>query len=144
MTGGYYGVMEAVSKGAYEAGGHTIGVTVANWEARGFRSKPNDYLHELVACPSLQERLLYLVSECNGAIALDGGIGTVSEVTLLWSFIQTGEVAPKPLILVGDWWQSWYNVTKQDGQFITQPTLDIVTIVPTPTVAIEYLRPLLD
>lgn len=140
MTGGYFGVMEAVSKGAFEASGHTIGVTVANWESRGFRSKPNPYLSTIEPRPSLTERLLYLVSECDAAVALEGGVGTVSEVSLLWSFIQTNEVKQKPLILVGEWWGQWFAMTRRDGQFITQQTLDLVTWAETPAEAVEVLK----
>ncbi len=39
LTGGYMGTMEAVSRGANEAGGHVIGVTCADIEAwRGTRA----------------------------------------------------------------------------------------------------------
>ena len=45
MTGGYIGTMEAVSRGASEAGGHVIGVTCE--EIEGWRPvKPNDWVKE--------------------------------------------------------------------------------------------------
>jgi uncharacterized protein (TIGR00725 family) len=39
-SGGYAGVMEAISRGAHEAGGHIVGVTMTQ-----FKSKPNPYLN---------------------------------------------------------------------------------------------------
>ncbi len=42
-------------------------------------------------------------------MALPGGIGTLSEVTLSWSLIQTKEVAPRPLVLIGEGWRTTFN-----------------------------------
>lgn len=102
-TGGYSGVMEATSRGACEAGGHVIGVTcglIETW--RGLRA--NEWVKEETRFETLRERLNYLVEFCDAAIALPGGIGTLSEVALTWSLLQTGEIKAKPLILVGSVW----------------------------------------
>jgi uncharacterized protein (TIGR00730 family) len=102
-TGGYAGVMEAVSRGACEAGGHVIGVTCTRIEEwRGLRANP--WVREETRFDSLRERLNYLVEFCDAAIALPGGIGTLSEVALTWSLLQTGEIQAKPLIVVGKVW----------------------------------------
>lgn len=104
QTGGYSGVMAAVSQGAHEAGGHVIGVTSAQVER--FRPIPaNPWVIEEVKCHTLRERLLYLVDNCQGAIVMPGGIGTLSEMALLWSFVQVGEIPPCPIVLVGGLWQ---------------------------------------
>jgi hypothetical protein len=104
QTGGYAGVMAGVSQGASEAGGHVIGVTSSLVEQ--WRPVPaNEWVIEEIKCQSLRERVLYLVDNCDGAIALSGGIGTLSEVALMWSFLQVGEISPRPLILVGGLWQ---------------------------------------
>ena len=90
QTGGYSGVMAAASQGAVEAGGHTIGVTSAQIEE--YRPMPpNQWVKEEIKHQTLQERLLYLVENCDGAIVVPGGIGTLSELSLIWSFVQTGE-----------------------------------------------------
>jgi uncharacterized protein (TIGR00730 family) len=104
-TGGYTGVMEAVSRGACEAGGHVIGVTcqlIETW--RGLRA--NEWVREEKRFDTLRERLNYLVEFCDAAIALPGGIGTLSEVALTWSLLQTGELKAKPLILLGQVWHA--------------------------------------
>ncbi len=104
QTGGYAGVMSAASQGASEAGGHVIGVTSAQIEV--FRPvPPNQWVKEEVKKQSLRERLLYLVDNCHGAIVLPGGVGTLSELALIWSFVQVGEISPCPIIVVGGLWQ---------------------------------------
>ncbi len=102
MTGGYGGVMEAASRGAMEAGGRSIGVTVSS-----FDRKPNAYLSEEIRTNSLFERLEILLSRPTGYIALSGGSGTLAEVALAWelgnkSWMRTQQ--QKPLVLLGQWW----------------------------------------
>lgn len=104
QTGGYTGTMAAVSQGAHEAGGHVIGVTCRQVEQ--FRPVPaNRWVLEEIKCATLRERVLYLVDNCDGAIVLPGGIGTLSELALMWSLLQVGEVSPRPVITVGGLWQ---------------------------------------
>ncbi|MCB9008839.1 MAG: LOG family protein [Ardenticatenaceae bacterium] len=103
-TGGYSGTMTAVSQGAAEAGGHVIGVTCDQIEQ--FRPLgPNRWVKEEIRYPTLRERLLHLVMQSQGIIVLPGGIGTLSEMTLAWSFLQVGEVPAQPLVLLGDLWR---------------------------------------
>lgn len=109
-TGGYGGVMEAASRGAAEAGGHVIGVTcglLENW-MEGLAA--NRWVKEEIKFASLRERLYHLVEFCDAAVALGGGVGTLSEVALTWSLLQTGEIGRKPLILVGPIWRESLNV----------------------------------
>ncbi len=104
-TGGYSGVMEAASRGAAEAGGHVIGVTcglIEDW--KGLRA--NAWVKEERRFDSLRARLSYLVECCDAAVALPGGVGTLSEVALTWSLMQTGEIKRKPLITIGPLWHS--------------------------------------
>jgi uncharacterized protein (TIGR00730 family) len=104
QSGGYLGVMQGVSQGASEAGGHVIGVTCAQIEE--FRPlKANPWVKEEIRHQTLPERVLYLVDHCNGIIVMSGGIGTLSELALAWSFAQVGEISSKPIIPVGGLWQ---------------------------------------
>jgi len=104
QTGGYLGVMEGVSRGANETGGHVIGVTCTQIEE--YRPlKANPWVKEEIRHPTLRERVLYLVDHCDGIIVMPGGIGTLSELALAWSFAQVGEMKPKPIIPVGGLWQ---------------------------------------
>jgi uncharacterized protein (TIGR00725 family) len=107
-TGGYAGTMEAVSRGAQQAGGHTYGVTCDQIEAwRG--AKPNAWISEEIRCHTLRERLYELINRGQILMALPGGIGTLSEVTLSWSLIQTREIGPRPLVLIGSSWQTTFG-----------------------------------
>jgi len=108
LTGGYIGTMEAVSRGANEAGGHVIGVTCADIEAwRGTRA--NTWVLEERHFATLQERLNELVMACDAAIALPGGPGTLTEIALTWNLMIVASIPPKPLILTGAGWMSVFD-----------------------------------
>jgi uncharacterized protein (TIGR00730 family) len=112
LTGGYIGTMEAVSCGAAEAGGHVIGVTcdeIESWRP----VLPNRWVKEQMRYPTLRLRLFALIENCDAAIVLPGGIGTLAELAEMWSHLQTGAITPRPLILVGPGWKSVMD------QFIT-------------------------
>ena len=104
-TGGYNGVMAAVSCGATEVGGHVIGVTCNLLESWREGLAANSWVKQEIKFGSLRERLYHLVSFCDAAVALGGGIGTLSEVSLMWSLMQTNEIPRKPLVLVGPLWR---------------------------------------
>src|SRR3972149_3812445 len=103
-TGGYTGVMEAASRGAAEAGGHVIGVTCGLIENGVEGLRANAWVGEEIKFATLRERLYHLVEFCDAAIAMPGGIGTLSEVALTWSLLQTGEMPRKPFVVVGRLW----------------------------------------
>ncbi len=108
LTGGYIGTMEAVSRGAAEAGGHVIGVTCAqieNWRAIG----ANEWVKEELRKETLLERLECLIISCDAALALPGGPGTLAEVSLMWNMMIIGALERRPLILIGDGWRSVFD-----------------------------------
>jgi uncharacterized protein (TIGR00730 family) len=93
LSGGYQGSMAAVSRGAREAGGRVIGVTCAKFDPL----QPNP-------APNLLARLAIMMERADGFVALRGGIGTLSELALAWSLLQTRTLDGKPLVLMGaDW-----------------------------------------
>jgi uncharacterized protein (TIGR00725 family) len=98
-TGGYAGVMEAASRGAHERGGRVIGVTMNQ-----FNSEPNRYLTEKFPSEHFYERLQRLIIRSVGYIALRGGMGTVTEISLVWNKLQTHVLDQRPLVLLGDCW----------------------------------------
>ena len=108
LTGGYMGTMEAVSRGASEAGGHVIGVTCIDIEEwRG--TKPNQWVKEERRKKSLIERLQGLIEGCDAAIALPGGAGTLAEISLMWNLMIVESLPRRPLTLVGSGWQSTFD-----------------------------------
>jgi len=76
-TGGYLGVMEAASRGAHERGGRVLGIVMNQ-----FKAEPNRYLTDKVATPHFYERLQQLITRSVGFIAIRGGMGTVTELSL--------------------------------------------------------------
>lgn len=119
LTGGYIGTMEAVSRGVAEAGGHVIGVTcdeIESWRPVA----PNPWIKEERRYPTLRKRLYALIDGCDIAMALPGGIGTLAEVAVMWSQLQTGASAPKPIILIGiDWAHAMKAVFDYLGEYIS-------------------------
>jgi predicted Rossmann-fold nucleotide-binding protein len=100
--------MEAVSRGASEAGGHVIGVTCIDIEEwRG--TAPNQWVKEERRKKTLTERLMGLIEGCDAAIALPGGAGTLAEISLMWNLMIVESLPPRPLILVGSGWQSTFD-----------------------------------
>jgi len=105
MTGGYIGTMEAVSRGASEAGGHVIGVTCE--EIESWRDvHPNQWIAEEWRYPTLKARLNALIERCDAAFALPGGPGTLTEIMLMWNQLIIQALSPRPLILIGSGWQT--------------------------------------
>ncbi len=108
QTGGYLGTMEAVSRGAAEAGGHVIGVTCDEIEA--WRPvKPNAWIHEEKRLPTLLKRLNTLITDCQAALALPGGPGTLTEIALMWNHLLTNAIEPRPLIIIGAGWKTTFD-----------------------------------
>lgn len=118
-TGGYVGTMEAASQGAAEVGGHVIGVGSAQIE----RFRPgglNRWVAEEIRYERLQERVLHLVRYNDGIIVLPGGIGTLSELSLAWSFLQVGEIEPRPLVLIGEIWREAMHALLR-SEYVQEP-----------------------
>jgi hypothetical protein len=108
LTGGYTGTMEAVSHGAAEAGGHVVGITceeIEAWRPGG----ANQWVLEERSYKTLRARLYALVDSCDAAIALPGGIGTLAEIGVMWSQLQTSGEVSRPLILIGSGWQEIFD-----------------------------------
>ncbi len=59
---------------------------------------------------------------------LRGGIGTLTELTLTWSLLQTGQISPKPFILVGDHWRRLLEAFESET-FMTERDFGLVTVV---------------
>lgn len=136
-TGGYSGIMTAVSQGACEAGGHVVGVTCAQIEQ--FRPLgPNEWVQEEIKYETLTERLLHLVRHNDGMITLPGGIGTISEMTLAWSFLQVGEIPLRPFALLGDLWPTTVN-TFFDPAYVKEKDMNLLYFADSPETAVAHV-----
>jgi len=99
-TGGYQGAMEAVSRGAAEAGGHVIGVITS-----AFSSRANRWVAETVVVPRWEDRLLRLISLGDGYVVCPGGTGTLVELATTWEMIHKRLMPAKPLVALGEFWR---------------------------------------
>lgn len=102
MSGGGPGVMEAANKGAYEAGGVSIGLNIElpNQQA------PNRYLTKLVNFQHFFVRKVIFVKHSIAFVILPGGFGTLDELFESVMLIQTQKIKPFPVILVGsEYWR---------------------------------------
>ncbi|HKP45458.1 MAG TPA: LOG family protein [Pyrinomonadaceae bacterium] len=133
-TGGYAGVMEAASRGAHERGGRVIGVTMNQ-----FTSEPNRYLTEKIPSEHFYERLQRLIVQSVGYIALCGGMGTVTEISLVWNKMQTRVLEPRPLVLLGDCWppvvRQW-----QQSLAVNDDDVKILDFARTPEEAVSIIK----
>jgi uncharacterized protein (TIGR00730 family) len=140
LTGGYIGTMEAVSRGAYEAGGHVVGVTCDEIEAWRPVS-PNRWVKEERRRKSLIERLQVLVGECDAAMALPGGPGTLTEIALMWNLMIVESRHRSPLILVGRGWQSTFDqFFKEFSTYISLPQREILLFAENVKTAVDMLE----
>jgi len=104
MTGGGPGIMEAANRGAFDAGAETIGLNIA----LPHEQYPNPYV-----TPDLcfqfhyfALRKLHFMQRARALVAFPGGYGTLDELFELLTLVQTGVMAPIPIILVGaDYWR---------------------------------------
>jgi uncharacterized protein (TIGR00725 family) len=99
-TGGYLGVMEAASRGARERGGRVLGIVMNQ-----FKGEPNRFLTDKVATDHFYDRLQGLIQRSVGFIAVKGGMGTVTEISLVWNKLTTKVIEQRPLVLLGDCWK---------------------------------------
>ena len=137
-TGGYGGTMAAVSQGASEAGTRVIGVTSSHME-KWRPMPPNEWVGEEIRLDSQRDRLLHLVMNNDGMIALPGGIGTLSEVALAWSLMQTNEMAARPLVLLGPTWRDTIRAYVQ-AEYIRSRDMDLIYLATSAETAVGYVR----
>lgn len=140
LTGGYIGVMEAVSRGAAEAGGKVVGVTceeIEAWRPVG----PNQWIQEERRFPTLRQRLYTLIESCDAALAMPGGIGTLAEVAEMWSHMQSNAIPSRPLILIGPGWKSTFlTLFSALGDFIPERYRFLLTFVDDVELAVNHLN----
>lgn len=133
-TGGYAGVMEAASRGAHERGGRVIGMTMNQ-----FKSEPNRYLTEKIPSAHFYERLQRLITQSVGYIALRGGMGTVTEISLVWNKLQTRVLEPRPLVLLGDCWPPILKAWQQHLA-VSDDDVNLLKLARTPEEAVTIIN----
>jgi uncharacterized protein (TIGR00730 family) len=99
-SGGYGGVMEAVSRGAKEMHGRTMAVT-----ADFFAASVNTWVDEEIRVRTWEERLFELIRRGEGYVACPGGTGTLVELAVAWEMLNKSVMAGKPLVALGEFWR---------------------------------------
>src|SRR5712692_5598362 len=107
-SGGYGGVMEGVSRGAKETGGHTLGVTTDF-----FAACANRWVDEEVRVATWQARLFELIRRGDGYVACKGGTGTLVELAVVWEMLNKRVMAGKPFAVIGGFWQPVLNRVRE-------------------------------
>ena len=138
MTGGYHGIMEAISKGANEAGGHVIGVTTDQIGKR-YQLKPNVYIKEIIHYQELRDRLLYMVENADAYLAMPGGVGTLHEIAETWELMRIGGIPTRPFICYGSLWQGLVRAL-QDSPYLGNGYEGMISIAHAPTEVMEHLK----
>jgi uncharacterized protein (TIGR00730 family) len=140
LTGGYIGTMEAVSRGAHQAGGHVIGVTcdqIEHWRP----VSANAWVKEEWRKTTLIERLQALIEGCDAAAALPGGPGTLTEITLAWNLMVVEVLHRRPLVLVGDGWQAVFDQVFQSmGEYVPASQRDLLRFARDVQSAVQLLE----
>lgn len=140
-SGGGPGIMEAANRGAYEAGGKTIGLNIK----LPFEQLPNPYITPAL---SLQfhyffMRKFWFAYMAKALVVFPGGFGTLDEMFELLTLAQTEKLARKiPVIIYGsEYWNSVINldVLAEKGTIAVRDR-DLFHFADTPEEAFQLLR----
>lgn len=116
-NGGYYGIMEAVSKGAREEGAEVTGVTLET-----FGNRPNSYVTDVIPAKSLGERVTKLIALGAGYIIYPGGTGTLLELAVVWELINKDIMHRKTVAALGGFWDDLINFMDKRMEFEKRKT----------------------
>jgi hypothetical protein len=96
--------MAAAARGAKSVGGLTVGLPVSSWT----NLTPDESHDELWWCENFSACAEHILSS-RAVVVLDGGVGTLSELAIVWSTAQTESASPS-LFLVGEIWRRLYPI----------------------------------
>jgi len=137
-SGGYGGVMEAVSRGAKDAGGRTMAVT-----AEFFGRDPNRWVDDVIQVKTWQERLFALIERGNCFVICKGGTGTLVELSVVWEMLNKGVMQRKPCVAIGEFWRPIVERIREVEQGHPSPWGEkderLLYIAGNPQKAVEYL-----
>jgi len=133
VTGGYGGLMAAVSRGAHEMGGRVIGLPMHHWTSL----EPNPWNADLRWSGNYGARLNHIL-RCDAIIALPGGVGTLSEMAIAWAASQTEERA-SPLILLGDCWPPVIK-SMREYMVVSDADLKLLRFATSPEQAVQAIQ----
>jgi uncharacterized protein (TIGR00730 family) len=128
ITGGGPGAMEAVNRGASEAGGMSVGLGIE----LPFEQHLNDWVDVGVNFRYFFARKTMFVKYAQAFVILPGGFGTLDEMFEALTLVQTSKVTRFPVILYGSqYWQGlldWLRGSVLPGGKINAPDLDLISL----------------
>ena len=140
LTGGGGGIMEAAHKGAFEAGGETVGLNIV----LPHEQRPNPYQTRSLNFRYFFIRKVNFLKYTIGAFVFPGGFGTMDEFFESITLVQTGKVNRIPLILVGkEFWEpavKWIEESLGGHGYISPDDTELYKIVDSAEEGIEYLK----
>lgn len=141
ITGGGPGIMEGANKGAYDAGGESVGLNIQLKNEQ----RINPFVKKGRAFYYFFTRKVILAASAQSYVYFPGGFGTLDEMYEILTLIQTKKSEPMPVVLMGhEYWDglvAWMRETifeKFDA--IAKEDLDIFHVVDTAEEAMEYIR----
>ena len=140
ITGGGPGIMEAANKGAYEAGGVSVGLNIS----LPHEQAPNPYANMSVQFKYFFVRKVMFMKYSMGFICMPGGFGSLDELFESLTLIQTQRIKPFPIILVGSsFWGGLIDWIKE--QFLANGTvsesdLDLINIIDEPAEVVDFIK----
>ncbi|WP_243028438.1 TIGR00730 family Rossman fold protein [Thermus albus] len=139
VTGGGGGVMEAVNRGAFEAGGVSVGLNIE----LPHEQKPNPYQTHALSMRYFFVRKVLFVRYAHAFVFLPGGFGTLDELSEVLVLIQTEKVHPFPVFALDrNHWQGlldWMESLKEKGA-IDPEDLALITPLDSPEEVVRALK----
>lgn len=141
ISGGGPGIMEAANRGAYNAGGKSVGLNI-ELPHEQFHNKYIDR-DKLLEFNYFFVRKVMFMKYSQGYIVMPGGFGTMDEMFEAITLIQTGKIARFPIVLVGtDYWSGlleWIEKTMLTNAYISNEDLKLYRVVDTAEEAAEHI-----
>ncbi|WP_295695686.1 TIGR00730 family Rossman fold protein [Lapillicoccus sp.] len=139
ITGGGPGAMEAANKGAFEAGGTSVGLGIE----LPFETGLNRYVDLGVNFRYFFARKTMFVKYAQGFIVLPGGFGTLDELFEALTLVQTRKVTSFPLVLLGSsYWGGllrWLRDTALAQGTVSERDLAMLHVVDDPAEAVRVV-----
>lgn len=139
LTGGGPGIMEAASRGCFEAGGTSVGLNIILPREQ----HPNQYQSRSLTFRYFFIRKLMFVRHSMGYIIFPGGFGTMDELFESLTLVQTGKIRRFPIILFGNgYWQGlveWLRAEMLAHKAIDSDDLELLHVVDTPEAATDII-----